>query len=376
MPAPAGGAYAITAPVTAWAGSNTHAGSDSNTNALTIDNASPAGSTSALATAGDAQVQVSWTNPGDGDFQKVIIYCKTSSITETPTEGADPSVDGGSCDGTARVKYSGSASPQNFTGLSNGITYYFRIYARDTNGNFTAIASTEQVSGTPTLTQTLAVSTVGTQAVNLDSGTTAQHIGGAGTAAFTLQINTGTSNVTSVKVSETGTVAMASLANPKLYYENAVNAASCAYGGAESFVSGEAPVGETVTFTLPSVAVGVSANVTCLYFVSDVTSSAVGEQTIELQITNPSTDVAVSSCVNDDTVAKAITGTTTVRPNVTDATDSALGDGGKNGDTFTITGTGFGTACGSISVQVEGATLTCNSADNTTISATIPSAQA
>ncbi len=358
MPVPAGGAYAITAPVTAWAGSNTHAGSDTNTNALTIDNASPAGTTGATPTAGDTQVQLSWTNPGDGDFQKVIIYCKTSSITETPTEGSDPTVDVGACDATARVKYSGSASPQTITGLSNGTLYYFRIYARDTNGNFTAIASTQEVSATPTLTQALTVGTVGTQAVNLNSGSTAQHIGGAGTAAFTLQINTGSSNVTSVKVSDTGTVAIANLANPKLYYENAVNAASCAYGGAESFVSGAAPVGETVTFTLPSVAVGLTANVTCLYFVSDVTSSAVGGQTIELEITNPSTDVSVSSGVNTDTVAKAITGTTTVKPQITGYTNSTepaldyagactgcgarIGGGSGFRHTVVISGYGFG----------------------------------
>jgi hypothetical protein len=149
MPAPAGGAYVITAPVTAWAGGNAHTGSDTNPNALTIDNLSPGATTAANATPGDAQVQLSWTNPGDSDFGKVIIYCKTASITESPTEGTDPSVDGAACDSTARVKYSGSTSPQTFSGLTNGTTYYFRIYARDTNGNFTAYSSTQQVTGTP-----------------------------------------------------------------------------------------------------------------------------------------------------------------------------------------------------------------------------------
>jgi len=146
MPIPPGGSYSITAPVTAWVGTGgyVHAGSDTNTNALTIDNASPAATTSASATPGNGQIQVSWANPGDADFSKVIIYCKTSAITESPTEGTDPTVDGTACDGTARVKYSGTASPQTFTGLTNGTTYYFRIYTRDTNGNFTAYASSQR----------------------------------------------------------------------------------------------------------------------------------------------------------------------------------------------------------------------------------------
>ena len=170
MPAPAGGAYAITAPVTSWAGANTHAGSDTNSNALTIDNGSPAGTTGAGAVAGNAQVTVSWTNPADADFQKVIIYCKTASITETPTEGSDPTVDVAACDATARVKYNGSISPQIITGLTNGTLYYFRIYARDTNGNFTAIASTQQVSATPAAGGGLPVSGTLTSGV-FDTGT-------------------------------------------------------------------------------------------------------------------------------------------------------------------------------------------------------------
>jgi len=149
MPAPAGGEYAITGVVTDWTGSNTKAGQATDTSdTVTIDNLSPAGTTDANATPGNGQVDVSWTNPGDG-FQKVIIYCKTASISETPTEGSDPSVDGSPCDGTARVKYSGTASPQTITSLTNNTLYYFRIFARDTNGNFTAIVSTQEVSATP-----------------------------------------------------------------------------------------------------------------------------------------------------------------------------------------------------------------------------------
>lgn len=195
MPAPPGGTYAVTGIVTAFTSTNAQAGTDSGSATITIDNLSPAGTTSANATAGNAQIQVGWTNPADSDFQKVLIYCKTASITEAPTEGTDPAVDGTACDGTARVKYSGSTSPQTFTGLSNSTTYFFRIYARDTSGNFTAIASTEQVSATPTLTTT----TLGNGADPSNSS-----IAPSGVAtmadAFTLITSTGTDSVTAAIV--------------------------------------------------------------------------------------------------------------------------------------------------------------------------------
>ena len=152
MPVPDGGEYAITGIVTDWTGSNTKAGQATDTSdTVTIDNDSPAGTTGASATPGDTTVDVGWTPSGDGDFQQVYIYCKTSSMIsgEAPTEGTDPSVDETPCDGTARMKYKGTTSPQTISSLTNDTLYYFRIYARDTNGNFTAYASTQEVSATP-----------------------------------------------------------------------------------------------------------------------------------------------------------------------------------------------------------------------------------
>lgn len=149
MPAPQGGNYAIGATITSFTVTGIEAGTDTGSSTTTVDNLSPGTTTGSSATPGNTQIQLSWSNPGDIDFQKVIIYCKTSAITEAPTEGTDPSVDGAVCDATARVKYSGSTSPQTFTGLTNGQIYYFRIYARDTNGNFTSYALSQVVSATP-----------------------------------------------------------------------------------------------------------------------------------------------------------------------------------------------------------------------------------
>lgn len=152
MPPPDGGSYAITGVVTDWTGTNTKNGQANDTSStVTIDNDSPAATTGASATPGDTMIDVGWTPPGDSDFQQIYIYCKTSSMIsgEAPIEGTDPTIDETACDGTARLKYKGTASPQTITGLTNDTLYYFRIYARDNNGNFTAYASTQEVSATP-----------------------------------------------------------------------------------------------------------------------------------------------------------------------------------------------------------------------------------
>jgi hypothetical protein len=188
----------------------------------------------------------------------------------------------------------------------------------------------------------LTVTTSGTQAATLVSGSTGQHLGGAGTAAFRLQVGAAGPTVTSVKISDTGTVMFSGLTSPKLYYETV---ASCAYNGTESNVNGTYS-GESVTFTLPSVALGSSPNYTCLYLVFDLSSSnTAGGQTIITEITNPSTDVVVSGANNSDTTAKNFASTTTIQPNATSTTWGAgLIDGGRSGESITVTGAGFGAA--------------------------------
>ena len=91
MPAPAGGAYAITAPVTAWAGNYTgHVGTDTNTAALTIDNESSGNVTGATGTAGDTQVVLNWTNPttpAETVAYGIVVLRNTVAVTDTPVEG-------------------------------------------------------------------------------------------------------------------------------------------------------------------------------------------------------------------------------------------------------------------------------------------------
>ncbi|GEM_PF-3266101 len=188
----------------------------------------------------------------------------------------------------------------------------------------------------------LAVSTIGSQAATLNSGDTAQHIGGGGTAAFRLQMSSSASTVTNVKLTETGTVELADLTTAKLYYESV---SSCAYNGTESNVAAS-PVGETITFNLGGTAVPIAPNYLCLYFVFDVDGGATGTrggQSLDVEISNPSTDVTVGSGDNSDTAVKALSGATTILPNAVSATfGSGLADGARSGEAVTITGFGFG----------------------------------
>ncbi|MEE8060684.1 MAG: DUF2341 domain-containing protein [Gemmatimonadales bacterium] len=148
MPAPAGSTYSVTGTITAFTSTNTQAGTDTGSATVTIDNLSPANVTGASASAGDTQVTVSWTNPG-GDFANVVVLRNTATITDVPTEGSSPAV--GATIGTSTVRYNLSSTSFTDTGLTNGTQYFYRIFAKDTNGNYAAtgveVSATPAVSG-------------------------------------------------------------------------------------------------------------------------------------------------------------------------------------------------------------------------------------
>jgi hypothetical protein len=136
MPPPPGSGYAVTAFVSDWTGSNAHGGSDSGGTTVTIDNQSPGNVTAAAATAGSGQVALGWTNPGDADLAGVVVLRSTSAVADSPAEGASYLV--GNTIGSSKVACV-VASPGTScidTGLTNGTPYHFRIFAKDSNGNY------------------------------------------------------------------------------------------------------------------------------------------------------------------------------------------------------------------------------------------------
>jgi len=150
MPAPPGSTYPVSAIITSFTSSNDHTGTDTASAVVTIDNLSPGNVTSASATPGAGQVTVSWTNPTDSDFTSggnLVVLRNTASISDVPSEGSAPAVD--SSVGTSVVRYISNGTSFIDTGLTGGTQYFYRIFAKDSNGNYSATGV--QVSATPSV---------------------------------------------------------------------------------------------------------------------------------------------------------------------------------------------------------------------------------
>lgn len=138
----------------------------------------------------------------------------------------------------------------------------------------------------------ITVSTTGTQ-LNLDVGETNQYVGGT----FVFAGNTDSRDVTSITISETGSVdAQNDLSNLRLYYENSTNCAAESYNGTENpYDTAKSFNGSSqATFAVAS-GIGVTpSSQLCMYAVVDVDDTASAGQALDLQITNPSTQVVGS----------------------------------------------------------------------------------
>jgi len=154
MDPPPGAAYTATATISAWTGTNTQAGSDSNANALTIDNLSPNGATATSGSAGDAQVTLNWTTSNSSDFNSAsgsVVYrwAAGSAGSEVPAEGSTPTI--GSTNGTAtaacvvssasstalsKIDGSGGSADCATTALTNGQQYTYKVFQKDSYGNY------------------------------------------------------------------------------------------------------------------------------------------------------------------------------------------------------------------------------------------------
>ncbi|MCX7058805.1 MAG: hypothetical protein NTZ79_16975, partial [Proteobacteria bacterium] len=203
-----GGSYDITAPVTNWVGTNAQVGSDTNANALTIDNLSPAGATATSGTPGNANVTLNWTTSASADFNTtsgsvLLRWTSASAGAEVPAEGTTYAA--GNTIGTAfvacvissaastalaRINGTGGSAGCNTTALTNGTDYTYKIFQKDTNGNY----DTGVLIGTfrPSLTTTLAT--------GADPAAATIAPGAAATDAdlFTFQTNVGTETITSI----------------------------------------------------------------------------------------------------------------------------------------------------------------------------------
>src|SRR3989344_5182378 len=235
--------------------------------------------------------------------------------------------------------------------------------------------------GPPAIT----VGTIGTQTASMNIPSTGQYVGGA----FTMVRSGGTANVTSITITENGTVdALNNLDNIKLQYDLDITSPYDCAG--ESFAAGDTQYGSTdidgfsaangtSAFT-GSVAVS-NTQAMCVYVVLDVGSGASDGNTLEIEITNPSTDVVVSAGDVTPATAVAISGATTLNllPNVFQDHYRWRNDNGPQGDTnqtlyFNPTGNGFGAVGFSIVGGCSaGSEWDCVDDDTADTSATAPS---
>ncbi len=145
MPAVPGASYATTATVTSVTSTNPNTGADSDSATVTIDNQSPSGAVLANVTPGTSQNSIFWNNPIDSDFQSTLVLRATSTISVSPFEGSTYATS--TTIGASVVVCVGNINTCIDTGLTNGTAYYYKIFTRDSNGNFSAIGV--EPSGSP-----------------------------------------------------------------------------------------------------------------------------------------------------------------------------------------------------------------------------------
>jgi hypothetical protein len=108
------------------------------------DRTSPGDAGSFTPTAGDTQIAFTWT-AASGSPAGYIVLRKTSAVTDVPTAGSSYAVS--NTIGTSTVIYAGTGTSFTDSGLTNGTTYHYKIFAYDTAYNYAAGVA---ASATPT----------------------------------------------------------------------------------------------------------------------------------------------------------------------------------------------------------------------------------
>jgi len=157
-----------------------------------------------------------------------------------------------------------------------------------------------------TAANSVTVSATSSQVSSVISSSTDNYIGGA----FTFIASSSAATVTSIKISEKGTVnAYSNLSNVKLYSQEE---ATCTFSGSTQLGTTQSfNASDEATFGSLNLSVGTTTQ-QCVFVVLDVGASAGGGNTIEIEIT-ASGDVSVTSGSPAGTFPVQISGTTTIQ---------------------------------------------------------------
>jgi len=112
----------------------------------------PAEVTATNAVAGDNQVALTWTNPGDEDFAGVKVLRKTNSYPANSSDGT--------------LIYNGANQSYIDTNVSNGTTYYYAIFAYDEVPNYSTVdGDGAKDTATPSLDTTAPATVINMNAI-------------------------------------------------------------------------------------------------------------------------------------------------------------------------------------------------------------------
>ncbi|MFC1582176.1 hypothetical protein ACFL4W_01425 [Planctomycetota bacterium] len=113
--------------------------------AIPADIVPPMAVTDLTAVAGNGKIELSWTNPGDSDFKGVIILRQAGyPVVGAPVDGV-PYIAGDMIGEAMVVKVGGAAlAAFSNTGLENGQEYFYEVFARDGEPNYSAGAMVSQ----------------------------------------------------------------------------------------------------------------------------------------------------------------------------------------------------------------------------------------
>lgn len=160
------------------------------------------------------------------------------------------------------------------------------------------------------------VTATSSQVASLNAPASNQYLGG--TFAFTDQ--SGSHTITSVKLSETGTInAQTSLSKIRLKYDldttAPYNCVSESYAGTEPQFGATSTAGFSSangTTTISGSLIASSTRAVCMYVVLDTTGSANNGETIDVEIANANTDVTLTSGTVSPGVTTALSGSTVI----------------------------------------------------------------
>jgi len=120
----------------------------------------------------DGQSVLTWTNPSDGDLAQVVVQRKLGGYPTSHTDGTNVY--------TSSSPTAGGGVNTTDTGLTNGTTYYYAVFSRDTANQWNDTVTEGSNADTGRPSEPGAVELVGYWQLNEGSGSTASDSSGNG----------------------------------------------------------------------------------------------------------------------------------------------------------------------------------------------------